>query len=98
MAKKNQNSTTLQKLSDQVGSLVNETRKGFKEVNEKIEREIEGLAMIIHKRFAELEGHMNERFDEVDKRLNTVEALLASNRIERLEDKVLRIMTHLKLE
>ena len=40
---------------------------------------------------------VDRRFDAVDARLNVIEALLASNRIERLEDSVRQIKTLLKI-
>lgn len=44
-----------------------------------------------------LENRIDKRFDGVDSRLNTIEALLASNRIEKLEDSVRQIKTLLKI-
>ncbi|MEK7552306.1 MAG: hypothetical protein AAB534_02725 [Patescibacteria group bacterium] len=59
--------------------------KRFDEVDEKFEK--------IDRRFDEVD----KRFDKVDSRLNTLEALLASNRIERLEDSMRQVKTLLKI-
>ena len=40
---------------------------------------------------------VDKRFDEVDERLGVVERLLASNRIERLEDGMRQVKTLLKI-
>jgi hypothetical protein len=50
------------------------------------------------KELNEVKGELKKDIKEIDHRLMTIEALLASNRIERLEDRMRVVLTHLKLD
>ncbi len=45
-----------------------------------------------------LEERLTKRIDGIDQRLQTVESLLSSNRIEKLEDDMRRVKTILKVK
>ena len=59
--------------------------------------EVKGDIKSLERRMNERFDGVDKRFDEVDERLDVVERLLASNRIERLEDGMRQVKTLLKI-
>ena len=72
-----------------IETLAHSVANGFSEVKS----DIKSLEKKLDERF----DAVDKKLDDVDSRLTTVEALLASNRIERLEDSMRQVKTLLKL-
>ena len=82
-----------QTIDSKIDNLAQSVARGFAAVDKRFDK----MQSDVDNRFDSIQTQMNERFDKVDSRLNTLEALLASNRIERLEDSMRQVKTLLKI-